>query len=188
MSDIEITSIIGRKSPEFVADVVVDGKIETINSLDFYGEYILFFFYEADFSLVCPTELFALQEALPAFKKRSINVVGVSVDPIQTHTAWLNKSRAEGGIQGVTFMLLSDVHKTLSQAYCILDEERGHSLRGTFLVDKAGIVQYGSVNTYAVGRTIADLLRIIDALQFTETHGELCPMDWMPGKEGIKVF
>lgn len=187
MSDTSPASIIGKQSPEFVADIIVNGAVDTVNSLDFYGKYILFFFYEADFSLVCPTEMFALQDALPEFKKRNVDIVAVSVDSIQTHLAWLKVPRSEGGIEGITFMLLSDIHKTLSQAYCILDEERGYCLRGTFLVDRAGIVQYGSVNTYAVGRSVSALLRIIDALQFTETHGELCPMDWKPGTEAIKV-
>lgn len=181
----EIPSIIGKQSPEFIADAIINGEVVHMNSLDFYGQYVLFFFYEADFSLVCPTEMFALQEALPAFKKRNVQVVGVSVDPIQTHLAWLKTPRKQGGIEGITFTLISDNHKTLSQAYYILDEMRGCSLRGTFLVDTMGIVQYGTVNNYQIGRNVPDIIRIIDAISYTQTHKELCPMDWTPGDPAI---
>lgn len=183
----EVTTIIGKRSPEFVADAIVMGNVARINSLDFYGKFLLFFFYESDFSFVCPTEMHALQEALPEFNKRNVEVVAASVDPIQTHIAWLKTPRSLGGIEGTTFTMISDVHKTLTKAYYIFDEERGCSLRGTFIADKEGIVQYGAVNTLEIGRNIPDLLRIIDAIQFTETHGELCPMDWHPGQATITL-
>ncbi|MBY0110041.1 MAG: peroxiredoxin [Candidatus Babeliaceae bacterium] len=184
----EIASIIGKQSPEFVADAIINGEVVHMNSLDFYGQYVLFFFYEADFSLVCPTEMYALQDALPEFKKRNVEVVAVSVDPIQTHLAWLKTPRKQGGIEGITFTMISDVHKVLSKAYYILDEKRGCCLRGTFLVDTNGIVQYGSVNSYQIGRNVPDIIRIIDAIAYTQTHKELCPMDWHPGDNAIDVL
>lgn len=183
----ESKSIIGKRSPEFVADAISKGQVVRLNSLDFYGKYVLFFFYEADFSVVCPTEMFALQEALPEFNKRNVEVVAVSVDPIQTHIAWLSTPQKEGGIQGITFTIISDVLKELSAAYHILDVEKGHSLRGTFIADQLGLVQYGAVNTVEIGRNIAELLRIIDAIQFTERSGELCPINWRQGDAGIKL-
>ena len=181
------STIIGKRSPEFVADAIVNGEIQRINSLDFYGKYVLFFFYESDFSFVCPTEMLALQEKTAEFKKRSVEIVAASVDSIQSHAAWLKTPQEKGGIAGVTFIMLSDVHKTLSKAYCILDEKTGRSLRGTFFADPAGIVQYGAVYNYAIGRNIDELIRVIDAIQFTEKHGELCPMDWQQGQSTIKI-
>lgn len=181
------SSIIGKRSPEFVADAICQGSLVRLNSLDYYGQYVLFFFYSSDFSVICPTEMYALQEALPEFKKRNVEVVGISVDPIETHLAWLRTPRSQGGVEGITFTLISDVQKKISKAYCILDVEKGYSLRGAFVVDKLGIVQYGSVNTFEIGRSIPDLLRTIDAIQFTETHRELCPVNWQPGQDTIKI-
>lgn len=182
----EALGIIGRRSPEFVADAVYQGEVVRINSLDFYGKYVMFFFYEADFSFVCPTEMFALQEALPEFQERKVEIVAVSVDSIQTHIAWLQTPRKEGGIEGIKFMIIADIKKTISRAYYVLDETKGSPLRATFIVDPLGIVQYSSVNTVQIGRRISDLLRIIDALQFTANHGELCPMDWKKGDKTIE--
>lgn len=179
-------TIIGKRSPEFVADAIVDGKIIRINSLDFYGKYVLFFFYESDFSFVCPTEMLALAKNINEFKKRNVEVVTASVDSIQAHAAWLKIPQNQGGIQGFPFTMLSDLHKDLSRAYYILDEKTGRSLRGTFIVDPYGIVQYGSVHNYGVGRNTEELLRVIDAIQFTQKHGELCPLNWKPGQPGIK--
>lgn len=180
-------SIVGKRSLEFVADAIYRGNIVRLNSLDYYGKYILFFFYSADFSVICPTEMHALQDALPEFQKRNVEVVGVSVDPIQTHRAWLATPRSQGGIEGITFTLISDVQKQISRAYRILNEEKGYCLRGTFIVDKLGIVQYGAVNTFEIGRNITELLRIVDAIQFVEVHGELCPVDWQAGQSGINI-
>jgi len=178
-------SIVGKQTPEFIADAIVNGEIVRVSSLDFYGQFFMLFFYEADFSFICPTEMHALQEALPEFKKRNVDVLGVSVDPIQAHMAWLKTPRDQGGIQGITFPLIADVDKSLARAYYVLDEEEGFALRGTFLIDKTGIVQYSSINIFQIGRNVSDLLRTIDALQFTQEHKELCPMDWAPGKTSI---
>lgn len=183
----EVT-IVGRRSPEFVAEAVIDGKeIREINSLDFLGKYTLFFFYEADFSFVCPTEMRALQQALPEFQKRKVHVASVSVDSAQTHLAWLQVPAQRGGIQGITFMMISDIRKELSRAYCVLDEKTGTALRGTFIADKEGIVQYGAVNNRSIGRDIKELLRVVDAIEYTQKHGELCPVGWELGKPGVKV-
>lgn len=186
MNEERPNSIIGKRSPEFVADAVMNGKIERINTLDFYGKYVLLFFYESDFSFLCPTEMLALQDELKTFAKRNVEVVAVSVDSVQSHLAWLKVPRDQGGIEGVSYPIIADVHKALSRAYCILDEKEGRSLRGTFFIDREGIVQYGAVHSFSIGRNIEELIRVIDAIQFTEKHGELCPMDWYLGDKAIQ--
>lgn len=180
-------SIIGKRSPEFIADAVVNGGIERINTLDFYGKYILLFFYESDFSFLCPTEMLAMQDSIAEFKKRNVEVVAASCDSIQSHIAWLKVPREQGGIKGVTYPIISDIQKELSRAYCILDEKRGCPLRGAFFIDREGIVQYAAVHSFSIGRNIEELLRVIDAIQFTEKHGDLCPMDWNLGDKGIDL-
>lgn len=183
----ELISIIGKKSPEFAADAVQENEIIRVNSFDLFGQYVLLFFYESDFSFVCPTEMYALQDTLQEFKKRNVLVAGVSVNPIQSHLAWLKTARSRGGIEGITFMLISDVSKILSKAYKIYDEKEGSCLRGTFIIDRTGTVQYGSVNSFEIGRNIPDILRTIDAIQYTETSKELCPMDWQAGQKPINL-
>ncbi|MBX7067003.1 MAG: peroxiredoxin [Parachlamydiales bacterium] len=180
-------SIIGKRSPEFVVDAIINGRIERINSLDFYGKYLLLFFYQSDFSLICPTEMLALQDELNEFKKRNVDVVSVSVDSLQSHMAWLNVPRSQGGIEGITYPMISDIHKDLSRAFCVLDETNGCSLRGAFIVDNRGIVQYAAVHNFSIGRNIKELLRVVDAVQFTQKHGELCPVDWKPGEKPIHL-
>ena len=178
-------TIIGHRSPEFSVQAVVDGKISTISSLDLLGKYVLLFFYPNDFSFICPTEMHALQDSLHEFKKRRVEVIAASVDSIQTHMAWLTRPRERGGIEGITFSIVSDFKKELARAYCILDEQAGVCLRGVFLLDRDSIVQYGAVNNLNVGRNVGELLRVADAVQFTEKHGELCPMDWTPGTRTV---
>ena len=180
-------SIIGKCSFEFVADALCQGSIVRLNSLDFREKYVLLFFYVADFSTVCFTEMFALQDALPEFEKRNVEVLGISVDPAMTHCAWVNTARSQGGIEGITFTLISDVQKKISRAYGILDEKKGSCLRGTFILDKDGVVQHASVNLPGIGRNIQELLRIVDAIQYTEKCGELCPVDWHSGDAGIAI-
>lgn len=181
-------SIIGKRSPEFVADAIIKGRIERINSLDFYGKYLLLFFYQSDFSLVCPTEMLALQEEINEFNKRNVEVVSVSVDSLQSHLAWLQVPKDQGGIQGIAYPMISDIHKELSRAFCVLDEKKGCSLRGSFLVDNEGIVQYAAVHNFSIGRNIKELIRVVDAIQYTQKHGELCPVDWQPGEKAIDLW
>ena len=167
------------------AEADVGGQIKRINSLDLLGKYVLLFFYPNDFSFVCPTELYAIEENLAEFKKRQVEVVAVSVDSVHAHLAWLTLPRNEGGIEGISFALLSDIHKELSRAFCVLDEKSGVSLRGVFLLDRSGTVQYGAVHSLSLGRDIGELLRVIDAAQFSKKHGLLCPVDWAPGDQAL---
>lgn len=178
--------IVGSTSPAFSAKAIVQGEIKTVTEKDFANRYVLFFFYALDFSFVCPSEMHALQENLAEFGKREVEVVGISVDTIYTHFAWLNTPRAQSGGQGITFTLIADTSQHLSKAYGVFDEREGLALRGAFVVDRNNIIQYGALNTLAFARSISELLRVVDAIQFVEKYGEVCPANWQPGHEGIK--
>lgn len=179
--------IIGKPCPPFKAFVILNEKITTMTEQDLRGHYTLLFFYAADFSAVCPTEIYALQANLEEFKKRNVEIVGISIDSIYTHAAWLRTPREKGGITGTTFKLLSDAPNTLSKNFGIYDEEQGLSFRGTFLINENLVVTYGSVNNRAFGRSVSEILRVIDAIQFAALHGVSCPANWQVGQEGLKI-
>lgn len=180
--------IVGQKAPEFNAKSVVAGEIVTDFSLrDYLGKYIIFFFYPLDFTFVCPTELHAFQEALKSFEQREAQVVGCSVDSAHSHFAWLNTPKAKGGIQGVTYPLVADLNKTIAKDYQVLKEDEGIAYRGLFLIDKKGIVRHQVVNDLPLGRSVDEALRMLDALIFYETHGEVCPANWKAGDKSMKA-
>ena len=185
--------LVGKRAPTFKAFAVIGNQLEEDFSLDRYlgKRYVVFFFYPADFSGLCPTELFAFQELLPEFERRGVAVVACSTDSHQTHAAWLRTPLAEGGIGGVTFPLVADASKTISANYDVLaghyDYGEGGEMvfvgtpqayRGLFLIDRDGIVRHQLVNDRPLGRRISDTLRMVDALQHLETHGETCPANW----------
>jgi len=194
--------IVGRRAPIFSAPAVVNGgEIVENFSLEHYigKKYVVFFFYPADFTFVCPTEILAFQAKLAEFEKRNVAVVGCSVDSQFSHWKWLNTDKKEGGIQGVTFPLVVDQSKTIAQAYDVLaghydKTEDGEMVfvgtpmayRGLFLIDMNGTVQHQVVNNFPLGRSVDEILRMIDALQFTEKHGEVCPVDWRKGDDALK--
>jgi len=177
----------GRQAPDFKADAVVAGEFKEVSMSDYRGKYVILFFYPLDFTFVCPTELHAFQDRLDEFKKRNVEVIGVSVDSKFSHLAWLNTPKKVGGIEGVTYPLVSDLNKTISADYDVLVEGAGIAYRGLFLIDKDGVVQHQVVNALSLGRSIDETLRVIDALQFCEEHGEVCPADWHKGDEGMKA-
>ncbi len=178
---------IGKLAPDFSCEAVVNNKIARVSLNSFAGKYKLLFFYPLDFTFVCPTELHALQDNLDQFTKRNVEVLGISVDSVHSHLAWLNTSKNQGGIQGVTFTLLSDIHKTIARDYGVLNEEAGVSLRGVFLLDKDNVVQFATVNNCALGRSVAELLRTIDALTHVEMFGEVCPANWTVRDRAMKA-
>jgi peroxiredoxin (alkyl hydroperoxide reductase subunit C) len=181
------SNLIGKKAPEFHASAVVNGKIVDNFSLEHYrGKYILFFFYPLDFTFVCPTELHAFQEALEEFEKRNCQVIGCSVDSVHCHYAWLNTPRAKGGIQGVEYPLVSDINKTIAAKFGTLHDEEGVAFRGLFLIDEVGIVRHSLINDLPLGRSVAEAIRILDALQHYQQHGEVCPANWVMGERSIK--
>jgi peroxiredoxin (alkyl hydroperoxide reductase subunit C) len=185
--------LIGKNSPQFKASAVEGGQIVSDFSLERYiGSHVVLFFYPLDFTFVCPTELHAFQEALPLFKERNAVVVGCSVDSPYCHLAWLATPRAEGGIQGVTYPLISDLNKTVARDFHVLKEDEGVAYRGLFILDCEGIIRHQLINDLPLGRSVDEALRNLDMLIAHKTQGEVCPANWklgskmmLPTKEGV---
>jgi peroxiredoxin (alkyl hydroperoxide reductase subunit C) len=179
--------LVGRPAPDFTATAVQKDRIlENYTLSDLKGKYVVLFFYPLDFTFVCPTELHAFNERLEEFEKRNVQVVGVSVDSHFSHLAWLDTPREKGGIKGVAYPLVSDMNKTVSKDYDVLFEDDGIAYRGLFLIDRDGVVRHQVVNDFPLGRSVDEVLRMIDALQFTEEHGEVCPANWSTGEKSMK--
>lgn len=182
-----MANLIGKKAPKFSTNAVDKGRIVTNFSLDNYqGNYVLFFFYPLDFTFVCPTELHAFQEKLEAFEKRGCKVVGCSVDSAYCHLAWLRTPRSQGGIEGITYPLVSDLKKTIACDYDVLCQEEGIAYRGLFLIDKEGVVRHQLINDLPLGRSLDEAIRMLDALIFFEQNGEVCPANWQAGAKAMK--
>ncbi len=195
--------LVGKPAPHFSAPAVVNGGefVSNFSLEQFEGKQnVVLFFYPKDFTFVCPTELHAFQEKLAEFASRHTAVVGVSTDTEQCHWAWLQTPKNHGGIQGVKYPLVADANRTISSAYDVLNGEYGVdedgrltassemiAYRGLFLIDKAGVVRHQVVNDLPLGRSVDEALRIVDALNFFETHGEVCPANWSAGKDGMKA-
>lgn len=178
--------LVGKKAPEIKAKAVTGNQIHDFSLSGFMGKYVVFFFYPLDFTFVCPTELHAFQEKLPEFKKRGAEVVGCSVDSCYSHAAWLNTSKAKGGIEGVAYPIVSDLQKTIARDYEVLKEDEGIAYRGLFLIDRNGIVRHQLINDLPLGRSVDEAIRLLDALIFHEKHGEVCPADWKAGSKAMK--
>ncbi len=179
-------SLVGKRAPEFKAKAVIKDKIyEDFCLSDFSGKYILFFFYPLDFTFVCPTELHAFQESLAAFEERNTQIIGCSVDSCFSHQAWLATPKSKGGIQGVSYPIVSDLNKSISRSFHVLKEEEGIAYRGLFLIDKDGVVRHQIVNDFPLGRSVDEALRMVDALIFHEEHGEVCPANWKAGAKAM---
>ena len=194
--------LVGKKAPQFSAPAVVNGG-EVINdfSLDqFIGKnYVVLFFYPKDFTFVCPSELHAFQAKLGEFESRNTKVIACSTDTQESHWGWLQMAKEDGGIKGVTYPIVADVNKTIADAYDVLLGEYDYTAegeliatntmiayRGLFLIDKDGIVRHQIVNDLPLGRNVDEAIRMVDALQFHEENGEVCPANWMKGEEGMK--
>ena len=187
--------LVNKPAPNFEATAVIDGKFETIRLADYRDRYVLLFFYPLDFTFVCPTELHAFSERLDEFAGRNCDLLAVSVDSHFSHSAWLKTPRSRGGIEGVRYPIISDINKTIARDYDVLLEDAGVALRGLFLIDREGVVQHQVVNNLPLGRNVDEALRILDALQFTEEHGEVCPANWskgeksmVPTQEGLEAY
>lgn len=195
--------LVGEKAPLFNSKVVINGSeiVENFSLKQFEGEkYVVFFFYPADFTFVCPTELIAFEEKASEFAARNTVVVGASTDSAFSHWKWLQTPQNEGGIKGVKYPLVADQTLQISKSYDVLagseeyDNEGNESFvgepqayRGLFLIDKKGIVRHQVVNDMPLGRNVDEVLRMIDALQFTEEHGEVCPANWKKGDKALKA-
>ncbi|MCK9986038.1 MAG: peroxiredoxin 2/4 [Azoarcus sp.] len=180
--------LVGKKAPDFTASAVL-GNNEITNitfSQVTKGKYAVVFFYPLDFTFVCPSELIAFDHRLDEFKKRGVEVLGVSIDSQFTHLAWKNTPVNNGGIGQVQYTLVADVKHEICRAYDV-EAEGGVAFRGSFLIDKNGVVRHQVVNDLPLGRNIDEMIRMVDALQFTEEHGEVCPAGWNKGKAGMKA-
>lgn len=181
--------LVGREAPDFsVAAVLGDGTIVDEFNLkqQIKGKYAVLFFYPLDFTFVCPSELIAFDHRLDEFKKRNVEVIGCSIDSHYTHNAWRNTSVNNGGIGPVGYPLVADLNHAICKAYDVETPDGRVAYRGSFLIDKAGVVRHQVVNDLPLGRNIDEMLRMIDALQFNETHGEVCPAGWKEGDAGMK--
>jgi len=194
--------LVGQKAPQFNAQAVINGCEFAENfSLDQYlgKKYVVLFFYPKDFTFVCPTELHAFQSRLADFESRDVAIVGVSTDTEQSHFGWLQMEKGRGGIKGVTYPLVADTNKTISANYDVLAGETYYdendmlqsegeliAYRGLFLIDKEGVVRHQLINDLPLGRNVDEALRMVDALQFFEENGEVCPANWIKGSEGIE--
>jgi len=180
-------SLVQKKAPDFTAETVfADNTIGPLSLSSYVGKkYVCLFFYPLDFTFVCPSEIIAFDKALAEFQKRNTEVIGVSVDSHFSHHAWKLTDRSKGGIGNVRFPLVSDLTKKISREYGVLVNE-AVALRGLFLIDKNGVVRHELVNDLPIGRSVDEALRVIDALQHFEAHGEVCPANWEKGKTAIK--
>ncbi len=182
--------LVGRKAPDFTAPAVVaDGKIvDKFNLYDHIkGQCAIVFFYPLDFTFVCPSELIALHHRMNEFQQRGVAVIAVSIDSHFTHNAYRNTSVEQGGIGKVGYPLVADISHSICQAYGVEHPVAGVAFRGAFIIDKAGVVRSQIVNDLPIGRNVDELLRIIDAVQFHEEHGEVCPAGWTKGQAGMKA-
>ncbi len=180
--------LVGRPAPDFTAAAVMgDGTInEEFKLSDLRGKHVVLFFWPLDFTFVCPSEIIAHDHRIEEFKKRGVELVGVSIDSQFTHYAWRDTPVNKGGIGPVRFPMVADVKHEIQNAYDVVHPEEGVALRASFLIDKDGIVQSQMVNNLPLGRNVDEMLRLVDALQFTEEHGEVCPAGWHKGEEGMK--
>jgi len=179
--------LVGKPAPDFTATAVYgNNEIKELKLSSFKGKHVVLFFYPLDFTFVCPSELIAFDHRLDEFKKRGVEVIGCSIDSQFTHLAWKNTSINNGGIGQVSYPLVADINHAICQAYDV-EAAGGVAFRGSFLIDKAGVVQHQVVNNLPLGRNIDEMLRMIDALQFTEEHGEVCPAGWQKGKKGMSA-
>jgi peroxiredoxin (alkyl hydroperoxide reductase subunit C) len=182
-----INMLVGNKAPFFESVAVFSGEFKDISLNDYKGQYVILFFYPLDFTFVCPTELHAFQERLADFNHLGATVLACSIDSQFTHKAWLETPREKGGIQGVKYALITDVGGRIARNYGVLHEESGIAYRGLFLIDREGTVRHQSINDLPLGRNVGEILRILEALQHVEEHGDVCPANWTKERPAIKA-
>ncbi len=179
--------LVAKQAPDFTATAVMPDNSfnEKFSLSDYRGKYVVLFFYPLDFTFVCPTELLAFDHRIPEFEKRNVQVIGCSVDSHFTHLAWKNTPVDQGGIGNVRYPLVADLTKQIARDYDVLLED-GVALRGSFLIDREGVVRHQVVNDLPLGRNIDEMLRMVEALQYTEEHGEVCPAGWQEGAPAME--
>lgn len=180
-------TLVTRQAPDFTAQAAMpDGSIGELKLSDYKGKYVLLFFYPADFTFVCPSELLAFNKALPKFKALNTEVISASVDNVYSHVAWKNTEPKNGGVGNLQYPMVADITKEISRQYGVL-LDGSVSLRGLFLIDRDGIVRHALVNDLPLGRSTDEAVRMVEALQFFEANGEVCPANWHQGAEGMKA-
>ncbi len=178
--------LVQKPAPDFKAQAVMaDGSFKEVSLADYKGKYVLLFFYPLDFTFVCPTEIIAFSDAAKSFEALGVQLLGVSVDSHYSHLAWRNTPRNQGGLGQIDYPLIADLNKSIARSYDVLLND-AVALRGLFLIDKAGVVRHQVVNDLPLGRSVDEALRMVQALQYVETNGEVCPANWKEGSRTIK--
>jgi peroxiredoxin 2/4 len=181
-----MSTLVQKEAPDFTAKAVLpDNSISELKLSSYRGKYVVLFFYPLDFTFVCPSEIIAFDKKVKEFKKKNAEVIGVSVDSEFTHHAWRQTPVNKGGIGQIGYPLVADLTKSIARSYDVLINE-AVALRGLFLIDTKGIVRHALVNDLPLGRSVDEAIRILDALQFHEAHGEVCPANWKQGADGMK--
>ncbi|XP_067132252.1 peroxiredoxin 2-like [Centruroides vittatus] len=175
-----------QQAPEFSGIAVINGEFKEIKLSDYRGKYLVFIFYPLDFSCVCSTELMAFSERIREFRQINCEVLACSTDNRFCHRAWINTEEDKGGLGGICFPLLADKSFEISRAFKVLNEDEGVASRSLFIIDNKGRVKHSATNDTAIGRSVDETLRLVQAFRHEDKHGELCPVDWEPGDEGIK--
>lgn len=181
-----MTAQVTKPAPDFAADALVGSDFKSLKLSDFRGKYVILFFYPLDFTFVCPTELIAFSDKAEEFSKRNCQLLAVSVDSKFSHLAWTQLPRKQGGLGAMNYPIVADLNKSISRNYGVLLEEAGVALRGLFLIDKEGLLRHMLINDLPLGRSVDEALRMLEALQHFEKHGEVCPANWKPGEASMK--
>jgi peroxiredoxin 2/4 len=183
-----LTTLVTQEAPDFTAQAVLpDNSFAELTLSKYRGKYVILFFYPLDFTFVCPSEILAFNKRVAEFKEKNCEVIGVSVDSRFTHLAWKNTAVENGGIGNVQYPLVEDLNKAIARSYGILLND-AVALRGLFLIDTKGVVRHSIINDLPLGRSVGEALRMLDALQFVETHGgEVCPANWQEGEASMKA-
>ncbi|XP_037368509.1 peroxiredoxin-4 isoform X2 [Talpa occidentalis] len=176
---------VSKPAPHWEGTAVINGEFKELKLSDYRGKYLVFFFYPLDFTFVCPTEIIAFGDRIEEFRSINAEVVACSVDSQFTHLAWINTPRKQGGLGSLKIPLLSDLTHQISKDYGVYLEDSGHTLRGLFIIDDKGILRQITLNDLPVGRSVDETLRLVQAFQYTDKHGEVCPAGWKPGSETI---
>jgi peroxiredoxin (alkyl hydroperoxide reductase subunit C) len=181
-----MSTLVTQAAPDFTATAVTaDNSFEEIRLSNYRGKYVVLFFYPLDFTFVCPSEILAFNRRLEEFKKKDCELIGISVDSHFTHLAWKETAIEKGGIGSIQYPLVADIKKEIAEAYGVLHDD-SVALRGLFLIDRDGVIRHAVVNDLPLGRNVDEALRMVDALRFTEEHGEVCPANWHEGEDAMK--
>ncbi|KAI3688040.1 hypothetical protein L1987_81746 [Smallanthus sonchifolius] len=180
--------LVGNQAPDFEAEAVFDQEFINVKLSEYIGKkYVILFFYPLDFTFVCPTEITAFSDRYAEFEKINTEILGISVDSVFSHLAWVQTDRKSGGLGDLNYPLISDVTKSISKAFNVLIEDQGIALRGLFIIDKEGVIQHSTINNLAIGRSVDETLRTLQALQYVqENPDEVCPAGWKPGEKSMK--